>query len=48
MDVLLDVAIGPLRRGGLGHGQRVRRGRLGHLHVAELAQEVIVLWAQKK
>lgn len=43
VDVLLDVAAGPLRRRGLVRRQRVRGAGLGHLHVAELAQEVVVL-----
>lgn len=43
VDVLLDVAAGPLRGRGLVRRQRVRGAGLGHLHVAELAQEVVVL-----
>lgn len=43
VDVLLDVAAGPLRGRGLVWRQRVRGAGLGHLHVAELAQEVVVL-----
>ena len=43
MDVLLDVAAGPLWGNGLGCGEGVGGAGWGHLHAAELAQEVIVL-----
>lgn len=54
VDVLLDIAAGPLWRwgNGLRRGERVGRAGLGHLHAAELAQEVVILgkyrrWGQK-
>lgn len=43
MNVLLNVAAGPLRGCGLVWRQGVCGAGLGHLHVAELAQEVIIL-----
>lgn len=43
VDVLLDVAAGPLRRRRLLRRQGVWRARRRNLHVAELAEEVVVL-----
>lgn len=52
MNVLLDVAVGPLCRvgvgdgTGVGHKQWLKGAGLDNLHVAELAEEVIILWME--
>lgn len=52
MNVLLDVAVGPLCRvgvgdgTGVGHKQWLKGAGMDNLHVAELAEEVIILWME--